>query len=86
MKNIIGIVKELQELQKATDGNTMFTTESEQFYFACRKHVPAIAQALLIAVEALETFQRFPMDQDDGVRAKDIADKTMARIRSLPTP
>jgi hypothetical protein len=71
--NIIGIVKELQERDCS---NTLDVAIMDHDILAA---FPAIAQALLLAVEALEECSR----RDDHLQiVKPIADEALSRIRS----
>lgn len=85
-QDIIGIVKELQELKDADCEYGDMT----RYMNAASEHFPRIAQALLIAVEALDKLQepiytegmRFP---DGRMENKAIwtAKQALSRIRSL---
>jgi hypothetical protein len=67
--DIIGIVKELQDIPEVT------------FVYNGRKYLfQAIAQALLIAVEALEVYSN---EMPGGIC--DAADEALSRIRSIPS-
>lgn len=82
--NIIGLVKELQRQKQNGHGRSSFAKklweENVMNYFL------TIAQALEIAVEALEDSANMPEhDQDDSHRLRDKAKMALSRINSLPT-
>lgn len=73
-QDILGLVKELAKMQKSTDPNTMFSFESERFYFNCRQHIPAIATFCLDQAEKLrraeELLRETTTERDDLMKER----------------
>lgn len=86
-RDIIGIVKELQELATNRgyyDISSRYPGHNEQRYRdAVAEHFPDIAQALLIAVEALEYIDERHDNPDMPGYVADKLHYALARIRSL---
>ncbi len=87
-KDIIGIVKELQGKKCFQDQNW------DDCCAVCgdlQRNFPAIAESLLIAVEALEKGEKLIESQDrmDALTAyralASVVDQALSRIRSLPS-
>ena len=87
-KDIIGIVKELQEAQKTHDAREMPCCGSSWCGYQCNNrermdannHFPAIAEALLIAVEALEKNANMNLSPAEYRNSAQVA---LSRIRQL---
>lgn len=75
--DIIGIVKELQTSIHDGKGNWYFTENDRK---EVARHFPAIAQALLIAYEAIEQYEKGSIN-DLLVASRE----ALSRIRSLPS-
>lgn len=92
-QDIIGIVKDLQESLKSAQGEAHMSKalgpKNSAWQFAIAMHFPAVAQALLIAVEALEEMEfsrTFGVSADGTMRhCDDVAHAALSRIRSLPS-
>jgi hypothetical protein len=85
--DIIGIVKELQiECQEELNNGGYSNYEVYRKLF---RNFPAIAQALLIAVNELHKIECSDLMDDDGFRKQTpsakIAANALSRIRSLPS-
>jgi hypothetical protein len=80
-KNIIDIVNETMACYQRSD----LSDSDEQIYVnKAAKHFNRVAEALLIAVEALEDSANMPeYDQDDAHRLRDKSKRAFDRIRSL---
>lgn len=82
--DIIGLVKELKTLRESTDANTMFSSESEQFYFACRKHFPAIADRLLELEDKNAELEKHQKEINEALKDVGGTVKMMAMRKAFP--
>ena len=80
--DIIGIVGELQKLHHALGGDAIRTDINAPSIQRFATEFPSLAQALLIAVEALEAINDIARSDND-IEAV-LAQEALSRIRSLP--